>query len=484
MRRLFFLTIAFLIWLNPAAGQRASDVLERGITIKQNQKLFLRYDAGALKYDIAEDHPDNFLTIPDSVLFLPKNIGVNVYIRPLNPLNYSITDELTFIPDQIESKATEVYDQISGLLGKMDKKSEVQNRNLIRGQEKRDQEKPVEYTCKTKLQYLINIYTSIKDKLNSGADFQKQIIASFQQLKSLSFEEAGNTRDSIDQNGTAISKIKEHFDSIKILLDSLKIQIKKYSCKDPKDTLIVKHVLTDLLFQVTTEYERQKGRYQNLKKAFDLVDKACKMATVSKDGLEWCVFIKEVEVQRGKISKLIVKINQSGYIWPDSGEMVANLNAEKVKRVVSFRKFNLFIPEVSAGVAYTNLNFPKYSTETDAQGNLVVADAGNENFKRLSINAMLNIVGFIPNSMLHPFFQVGVGVNANYPTILTGIGLRLNFVPLKRLALAFGFASTWIQQLDKLKVGDKVSGEADVSKDLIYQFNWPPKPYIAIQYNF
>jgi hypothetical protein len=172
MRRLFFLAIAFLIWLNPVAGQRASNVLERGITIKQNQKLFLRYDAGALKYDIAEDHPDNFLPIPDSVLFLPKNIGVNVYIRPLNPLNYSITDELTFIPDQIENKTRKVYHQSSGLLCKMDKQlgDSVSKYNASKADDLYlTAEKPESWAQNNSLQLT---YLEIQKKLNTGSNIQ------------------------------------------------------------------------------------------------------------------------------------------------------------------------------------------------------------------------------------------------------------------------------------------------------------------------
>ncbi len=483
MRALLVLVIISCFCWNTADGQQASDVLERGITIKQNQKLFLKYEAGVLKYDIAEDRPDNYLTLPDSALFLPKNIGVNVYMRPLNPVNFSVTNEVTFVPDQIEAKATEVFDQITGLLGKMDKNwnETILKYKKANANQKEFYDNPP--LCWTQYNNLKLTYFGIKEKLDSGNVIQKQIISSFNLLEALTFEESLSTRDSIDLIGKQVSEVEVHFDSVKTLLDLLKTQVKKYSCNDFADSLIVKHVFKDIIKELTDEYDRQKVRYQNLKNVLDLVDKACKEASVSKDGYQWYVFIKEVEVQRGKISKLAVKVNQSGYVLVD-GEIVANKLIEKVNRVISFRKFNLFIPEVSAGVAYTNLNFPKYSTEADSLGQQYVADAGNENFKRLSINAMLNIVGFIPNSMVQPFFQLGVGVNANYPTILTGIGLRLNFVPLKRLALSFGCASTWIQQLDKLKVGDKVSGEAEVSKDLKYQFNWPPKPYIGIQYNF
>ena len=43
---------------------------------------------------------------------------------------------------------------------------------------------------------------------------------------------------------------------------------------------------------------------------------------------------------------------------------------------------------------------------------------------------------------------------------------------------------TWIKELEKLKVGDEVTGTAAIDQDLKSAFSWPPKAYIGLQYNF
>jgi hypothetical protein len=62
--------------------------------------------------------------------------------------------------------------------------------------------------------------------------------------------------------------------------------------------------------------------------------------------------------------------------------------------------------------------------------------------------------------------------------------LRSNINGIKRLAIAGGIAMTWVKELDKLSVGDKISGTDDIDKD--FKYSAAPKftPYIALQYNF
>ncbi len=96
---------------------------------------------------------------------------------------------------------------------------------------------------------------------------------------------------------------------------------------------------------------------------------------------------------------------------------------------------------------------------------------------------MINFNYYIPNSPIHPLYQIGIGVNSGIPTFITGFGIRSNINGLKRLTVSGGIAMTWVKELDKLKVGNKISGTDDIDKDLKFQFR-QPKPYIGIQYNF
>jgi hypothetical protein len=116
---------------------------------------------------------------------------------------------------------------------------------------------------------------------------------------------------------------------------------------------------------------------------------------------------------------------------------------------------------------------------------MVVGEAKNESINRMNLAAALNITLNSPNSMLLPFLQLGAGVNAKVvPVVLVGAGIRSNINGAGRFAISGGIAMSWIQQLDQLKVGDRVTGTSELEADLKYMFSGAPKPYIGIQYNF
>ena len=102
---------------------------------------------------------------------------------------------------------------------------------------------------------------------------------------------------------------------------------------------------------------------------------------------------------------------------------------------------------------------------------------------------MVNFNYYMPNSPIHFLYQIGAGINSGIPTIITGFGIRSNINGIKRISISGGIALTWIKELDKLKVGDEVTGTSDIDKDLKFQFSWftkqyTPKSYIGLQYNF
>ena len=154
------------------------------------------------------------------------------------------------------------------------------------------------------------------------------------------------------------------------------------------------------------------------------------------------------------------------------------------KKHLRFRRFQVFVPEVAGGVAYSDISFQTFSTDTNSDGQLVVTEAGEEEFRKITFNAMINWNLFITNSPVNPLLQIGTGMNGGFPTFFVGGGFRFSSPPLKRMAVSFGAASTWRKELNELKVGDVISGAADLENDLENVFNWPPKPYIAFQINF
>lgn len=188
-------------------------------------------------------------------------------------------------------------------------------------------------------------------------------------------------------------------------------------------------------------------------------------------------------------------IKGSGYKLSDKDEIISSETNEIIKRTVMARKFKRFITEVSTGTAFTFFEYPIYGTTSDSSGiktdNQYIASPEKSSVRNLNITTMVNFNYFIPNSNIHPLFQIGIGVNSGMPTLLSGVGLRLTGIgsvskskESHRVAITGGIAMTWIKELDKLKVGDQVSGTADIENDLKYQFSWPPRLYIGLQYSF
>jgi hypothetical protein len=157
---------------------------------------------------------------------------------------------------------------------------------------------------------------------------------------------------------------------------------------------------------------------------------------------------------------------------------------ELIKRTVRVRKFQRFVPEVSVGTAFTFFKYNSYGTTSDSTGQQFVGSPNENMVRNINITTMLNFNYYIPNSPIHPLYQLGVGINSGIPTILSGFGLRSNINGIKRLAISGGIAMSWIKELDKLKVGDKISGTDDIEKD--YKYGSAPKftPYVGLQFNF
>jgi hypothetical protein len=300
----------------------------------------------------------------------------------------------------------------------------------------------------------------------------------FTTLRGLDFASEEPTRDSIRATRDSIAEFNRRFNLIDVDMGTLKTYLDALSkCKE-NDTLVDNYVVNEIYGDLQKAWATKRKRLANLQKAYDAVNTVYMAAAhPSPAGTQWYTKPVNIVLQDRSITLLTVTVNHSGMELRD-GEIVATEKTPYFKKVLRFRRFQRFVPEVSAGVAYTNLSFPKFGTDTSATGELVVASAGEEKFKKLNLTAMVNWNYYIQNSDVHPFFQAGVGANADYPVLLLGVGIRLNS-GLKRVAFSVGGASSWIKTLNKLNVGDKVSGTADIEKDYQHEFK-APKIYFGM----
>lgn len=455
-------------------SQKVQDVLEHGKKVNDFEKIFLRFDGSKLEYHTGLQY--NVLdlkTFEDSLLLLPTNDRLNFYIRPLNPLNYSTKAEVVEVIDQINLAANEAIVSITQNLTSLPiqqlKKvvENVKNDSLDEGD------------CG--FQKLVERFDPlIKNVFNSNRS--ENILAVFRNLENLDFDSEDNTRkglaDAVEKILKFESEIKQMDEEVKTLSGSLE-SIETSTCENVFKKITTKLILANAIEEAKKHLQNQNDLVIKLRSLY------ATMKSVETTALRygWLLKLDEIKSSSSKISLITLRVNSGGYEISD-GKFSAIPEKEKISKVIRVRKFQRFVPEVSTGIAYTNLSYPKYGATTDDDGLQTVTSAGNENISRLNFSVMLNYNLFLTNTLLHPFWQIGVGANKEIPTLLSGVGIRISGSKVNRLALSFGLAASWIKDLDKLSIGSEISGQADIEKDLSYTFTKHPKFYLGIQYNF
>lgn len=460
-------------------AQKASDVLENGIRIGTDNVIVYKYNTvdKSIKYGINRSlgdatAPINFLSVEENNIFLCTRNAVNVYARPLNPLNYSYSSTVVVSVDPINESASKALSSILSVITKFPD-STISNKGIVSLNSKDIK------VCKDSL----IIYFSTINKLLQK-DKKEIMSATFNKLKALDFSEQETTVSRFKEIKQEKTPVKEHYEKIKSEIEKAKTLLSASDCIDINDSLLKMQL--DLIVQnFSTIYEEQFKRFKNLEKAFESVENEINKASIGggESGLRWCILLKEVSTKRGEISAHSLQVFESGYNLSSENEIVVTVQKELVKNDAKFRRFQRFVPEVSVGTAYTFFKYYEYGTTTDAAGKQYVATPTEKEINNLNISTMVNFTYYIENSAVHPFWQIGAGANAEVPSLLTGFGLR-GVLGTNRISISGGIAMTWIKELDNLKVGDEVTGTAAIDQDLKNTFSWPPKAYIGLQYNF
>lgn len=478
MKKILLTTLAMLVCYQFTVAQKASDVLENGIHVKSGDKLFLQYSGKVLKFDVAKSlqdpsNPPDFITLGDSTIFLVSKSGVNVYLRPLNPLKYSYSTVNKVVIDPINEAAATAMGPIIDVLGtyippKPKPSSEQGDIKLL-------------INCDDKFKTLKKEVDSIQTRVSDSKKIQINEI--FGKLRDLDFVDETITKKKLDTIKTSITEIENHFKGFDKLITTAKTDVKNYDCPDGFTT---KYIFNDILKELATTVEEQKKRLNNLQVVYNLVDKAQQTASIGggDNGLRWCFKLDEVPSTEGKISNYTITINESGYKLSDKEEIVSIESKDVLKRTVKIRKFQRFVPEVSAGIVFTFFKYNSYGTTSDSTGQQYIATPTENVVKNINITAMINWNYYNSNSSIHPLIQTGVGINSGIPSFLFGGGLRFSNNAKNRIRISGGLAMTWIKDLETLKVGSKISGTSDIDKDLKYKTSPLFSPYVGLQYNF
>lgn len=490
--------LVFTLISNLIFGQTANRVLENGLKVDHQEKLFLRYDNKVLKFSLSKSlndgtNPIAFLPLSDSTIFLIQKNGINVYLQPLNPLNFSYGKELTYIVDRINLEATKAMTGVINVLNTTKTTSTVLVKSTNSAKSNgfsRDRKTTKVVTKEITVWDTCANFKAIENNLKAlqkslKEDKKEEITLLFTELKNLSFYDQQNTLQEIERIDKSLVPLKKHFDEILKCITTLTSDIEKYGCS--KTSAFITKGLFNLILKdlKATAFEQQK-RLDNLSKAFKMVTDIADLAKIGGgvDGLRWCIKLEDVVLSSDKISLLKLIVKENGIKLSNKNEFENVEPKEISKTEITLRKFQLFVPEISVGTAFTFFKYKTYGTTTDANGQQYIAEPKENSLKNINITTMVNWNLFIQKSEIHPLIQIGAGINEGLPTFLAGAGLRFGSASKNKIRLTGGIAMTWTKELNKLKVGDKITGTADIENDLVYQFSWPPKPYIGLQYNF
>jgi hypothetical protein len=147
------------------------------------------------------------------------------------------------------------------------------------------------------------------------------------------------------------------------------------------------------------------------------------------------------------------------------------------------RRYSILTPEIGVGAVFGTVKQPTYGTAKDALGQTIVARAPS---KSLSVNPtiLVNFVCRCGSGILVPMAQIGAATSKTLPAILLGGGVRLFGLGKGDVAIGGGAMFAWYQDLQKLKVGDVISGTNDINSDLGYISTPKVGGYFALQYKF
>lgn len=147
------------------------------------------------------------------------------------------------------------------------------------------------------------------------------------------------------------------------------------------------------------------------------------------------------------------------------------------------RRFSALATEIGVGPVFGWIKQPTYGTSTNAAGQTIVAKKQDQT---LSINGavIVNFVCRCETGLLVPMVQIGAVASKDLPGVLVGGGFRLFGLGKGDIALGAGVMGAWYRDLQKLKVGDVVSGTNDITSDLGFISRPKFGGYLTIQYKF
>jgi hypothetical protein len=461
------LIIVSVLAFHLVLGQTMDEVIE-GPRLK-NGEIYLNHQ---LDVSFLQEKLIRYRKFSDSTIISIKGNGLTgkkrayrVFIKAYNPLHYSTDISSKMVVDSINLELDMAYDELTQTLSSQKSKS-VGTESTI---------------------------TTIS----------RECIILMGELVQLDFIDKKNTIENIKTIGTDFLEIKKRQEAAIEMYKKDK-EIYKRKNDEYKD-IYQKHKDSSMTDSLKQYYHKALFEIVNLKYETDVhvdlikiqtklisnVEKLLKKITEAmiqwkyqyEHKGEWFIQIEEGMVSRKKMAVVVMKMIKHTVEIDKNGSIIQGENKVITEKIIRFRKYSLFIPEVAVGLIYTNQEFPTYTTKENSQGENTVGLINEKPLEKIVVSTLINFNVNIRNSPVLPFLQLGAGYSGKLPIGLIGGGLRFDFGENKNLALSSGISFTGIKDLNTLSEGEVVKDEAEIKGDLKYQFSGP-KLYFGIQYNF
>lgn len=318
--------------------------------------------------------------------------------------------------------------------------------------------------------------TKINDK-----EIEKKIIANYEQIfeniwKINSYVEI---KSAIEENISVLKEIEGSLKEIKTTNDKLRLEADSFAKVFIKDssTTVDKNtigLISNKIGEVENDnknFLKKKAELDSKYEAFIKLFGDISKNTYGEKDKE--TRIDEIAFEKGKRNEVTIFFKIFNY---DKKSKVIKEKEQKTY-IIHLRRYQTFVPVVASGVLYTNLSFQIFGTETNEDGETLVA-LGESKDNEIAVGAYLNM--YLNNGWNNPMFlQLGVGPSKEKPLLFTGLGMSIG----SRISISGGAVFTWVPTLDMLNIGDAVTGTTQIENDIKYKFTDAPKFYLGISFD-
>ncbi|MGK4568491.1 hypothetical protein [Flavobacterium sp. 3HN19-14] len=284
MKTIKLFTVLALLSFSTFFGQKASDVLEDAINMKNSQYILFdkteKKESSDKRIDFEIVNTGKIGFVKDSIIFLVGGNLVKTFITPLNPLDYSFEGKSELKPDEIDVAAADALKSLTsyadGYVGFTKQNKNASGRVISQ-----------EYPCKSEFDTLNILYNSIKKELEN--DLKTKIAATFQNLKNLDFVDKSTTKAGIDIAKSELAEYLKHYTDIDLMVELFKSKISEFGCGNGDYNFVIQGLFEEKVKDIIAVKKEQFKRVENLKLAYNSVNKTYELASNPKRCGDWCL---------------------------------------------------------------------------------------------------------------------------------------------------------------------------------------------------